>query len=116
MTIYRQGDVLLRKIQRRPRRKLKALPRINSKIVLAHGETRGHAHIIVDEGDSVLSQDASNRLWLEIFGPATLRHGDLETLQDGDHDEIALEKGVYEVVRQKEYSPNANLGVRNVED
>jgi hypothetical protein len=114
--IYRQGDVLLKKVNRKPRRKMETVAKIDGKIVLAHGEATGHAHVIVDEGDSILSQDASKRLWLEIFGPATLRHGDLKTLQDGDHAEIALGKGVYEVVRQQEYSPKDNMGVRNVED
>lgn len=150
MNIYRQGDVLLKKATRKPRGKLKAVARTEGRIVLALGEATGHAHVVLDEGDAVLSRDSSDRLWLEILGPATLRHGDLKTLRDagkpprangpdflpplhdatrhphtsqpvpasrwGDHADIALEKGVYEVVRQREYAPDDDRRARNVQD
>lgn len=114
--IYRQGDVLLRKVNRRPRRKMELVPKVDGKIVLAHGEATGHAHVIEDESKAILSRDESNRIWLEIFSPTKLIHGDLSTLQNGDHDEIALGRGTYQVTRQREYAPRANTGVRYVED
>lgn len=66
--IYRQGDVLFKKIDELPKNKRK----IDDDIIVK-GEATGHAHKI----------------------------------RNGKHEEIELDQGLYEVIRQKEYDPNA---------
>ncbi len=46
--IYRQGDVLIRRIQNLP--KQTATPRLNG--ILAYGEVTGHAHKVEDLAQS----------------------------------------------------------------
>jgi hypothetical protein len=95
---YRQGDVFIRKVQARE------IPADFSKekldkgrVVLAYGEVTGHAHAIHDS--AALWRKAGDVAFglLEVTKKTTLRHE--------EHAPIQLDPGMYEVVRQREYTP-----------
>ena len=94
-TIIRQGDVLLKRVQKKPNG-LKEKSR--GRIVLAEGEVTGHAHVLT-ASDVVLMEDPkTGEMWLEVkSGDALLKHE--------EHAPHAVPMGIYEVVRQREYSP-----------
>ena len=102
-TQFRQGDVFIEKVSARTKRR-KKLPRDKGRIVLAYGETTGHAHAISDraveayefEGDMLLVVEGEN---------VSIRHE--------EHSPITLPPGNYRVTRQREYSPEA---IRQVAD
>jgi len=105
----RQGDVWLRQIDRLPAG-AKEVKIKNGKIVLAWGELTGHHHRIdVAEGEarefSLASAHAAVRRFLKVVSEATVRHE--------EHAPIPLPSGVYEIVIQREYAPDA---IRTVAD
>ena len=92
---YRQGDVFLERLESLPA-VLQPAKRDNGRIVLAYGETTGHAHII--EADVVTSfVDAEGTLYLDVAEKTIVKHQ--------DHADILLPPGVYRIVHQREYSP-----------
>lgn len=95
MAMYRQGDVLVVQV---PGADLgEPVERENGRVVLAHGEVSGHSHAI-DEPDAVLyagKSDHSQR-FLGLASPARLVHE--------EHAPIPLPAGLYEVVRQSEWT------------
>ena len=92
---YRQGDVLLQRIDRLPEN---ALPvEWEERVILAYGEVTGHAH-------AISTQHAKMYMWkgdrmLEIKPGAQLVHE--------EHATISLPEGFYKVVQQREYVPEA---------
>jgi len=98
---YRQGDVLIERVESLPKTaKLQKGP-----VILAHGEVTGHAHQI-HKGANLYMDPESQATYVEIA----------EAIADLTHEEhatVPLEKGIYRVVRQREYSPEA---IRNVAD
>ena len=106
-THYRQGDVLVRRVESIPAG-AKAEPEA-SRIVLAHGEVTGHAHAIAQtEARAFTFTEAGGvvRRFLEALGlGAKVKHEEHATVQ--------LPPGFYEIVRQREYSPEE---IRNVAD
>lgn len=108
MKIYRQGDVLVAEVRSIPA-DLTSVPRENGRLVLAHGEVTGHAHVVIGDaelftiGDRV---DLEERfLHVEADQGARLVHD--------EHSTIDLPRGDYRVLRQREYSPEE---IRNVAD
>lgn len=99
--IYRQGDVLIRRIGSLP--KQKAQPRLTG--ILAYGEVTGHSHKV---------EDLTHAEVLEVGSGLYLRVG-----QEGvrivheEHAPINLPPGDYEVEIQREYTP---AEIRNVAD
>jgi hypothetical protein len=92
---YRQGDVLLQRIDRLPS---DAHPvEWQDRVILAYGEVTGHAHAISTEHASMYMWKG-DRL-LEIKTGARLVHE--------EHSTINLPEGVYKVVQQREYVPEA---------
>lgn len=106
----RQGDVLIERIAKTEITKIQ--PREDGKIVLAHGEVTGHAHAIVGDGRkskemTVQAQSAPLVVsQLEIDEALTM-------LRHEEHATAKLPRGEYQVIRQREYSPEA---IRNVAD
>lgn len=112
-TMFRQGDVLIRRVA--PQRiatakhgspldiyqqhRFKSYERdAQGRIVLAYGEVTGHAHAILDPGVIAWSLP-DNKLLLDVpEGGATVVHE--------EHAPIPLEPGAYEVVRQREWTDN----------
>jgi hypothetical protein len=99
--IYRQGDVLIRRIQSLP--KQTAQPRLTG--ILAYGEVTGHAHKV---------EDLAKAEVLEIERGLFLRVGEegVRVVHE-EHAPITLPPGNYEVEIQREYTPEA---IRNVAD
>lgn len=94
--MFRQGDVLLVRDDELPA-KAEAVPP-GDRIVLAYGEVTGHAHAI------------------SVMQAMMYMVGDVRYLKVGDegadlvheeHSTIHLEAGVYRIVQQREYTPEA---------
>ena len=94
MRTFRQGDVLLEKMESLPPGAALQGNRDN-RIVLAYGEATGHAHAVSTEFAN-LYRIGRERYLLTTEG-ARLVHE--------EHAPIALEPGVYRVVQQREYIP-----------
>lgn len=103
---YRQGDVLIERIEALPAQ-LKKLPREKRQVVLAHGEVTGHAHAIADKHVDLFAAESDPGVtFLEVReAVAALKHE--------EHATIKLPPGNYVVRRQREYSPEE---IRNVAD
>lgn len=107
--ICAQGDVLIRRVGAIPNVPVNSVAPENGHLIITHSET-GHHHVM--EGDRVemvtLADDAL-RSFLTVHETATLTH-----LRDHDtHEAIQFYPGVYEVRRQREYTPE---GYRRAQD
>ena len=94
MECWRQGDVLLIRVDKIPEGLTKA-----KDLVLAHGEVTGHAHRILSR-KGVARWVAERLQYLEITRPKAL-------LKHEEHATVELPAGKYEVLIQVEYSPGA---------
>jgi hypothetical protein len=99
---YRQGDVLLIKVNQLPQEKM-LIEREYGRIVLAHGEATGHAHAISDP--IARFWDSGKERVLEIPEPTELKHE--------EHAAIPLAPGYYRVIHQREYTPER---IQHVQD
>ena len=99
---YRQGDVLLKRINSLPDG-AREVPAIQGRVVLAYGEVTGHAHAI--DAAKALMYSVGTRDFLEVKPGATLKHE--------EHTALNLDPGFYEVIRQREYE---HQGWRQVSD
>lgn len=97
--LYRHGDVLIQKVSKIPAAKKRLKHR-----TLAHGELTGHSHQI-REKNAVLYQAASE-LFLEVEKKAA-------TVVHQEHGPIELPPGLYRVWRQREYTPQKIVVVRD---
>ena len=103
--MFRQGDVLIRSTN--ITEKGDAIERDNGRVVLAYGEVTGHAHAIAAPNAKLfaLAGEMTRYLLQVTKTPVELKHE--------EHSTIVLPPGNYEVVRQREYTPQ---GLRNVAD
>ena len=102
--IFRQGDVLIRRISSIPT-SAKAQKPENGRIILAHGEATGHHHSIeADAADWWKSAD-SDEQFVSVKSHTAVVHQ--------EHAPIDLPPGKYSILRQKEYTPQQ---IRNVAD
>jgi hypothetical protein len=101
MKIYRQGDVLIKRI--------KAVPQNTAKVresgILAFGEVTGHCHK-VDNLEQAEVLEVGNDLYLRVSDEGV-------RIVHDEHAPICLPKGDYAVVIQQEYTPQE---IRNVAD
>jgi hypothetical protein len=149
--MYRQGDIMLRSVERIPSA-LKKVPLDKGRVILAYGEVTGHAHAVIGDVELFLAADVEDleqrflhveaeqfvevpvfehRSTGRIITPASYvdeetgdmitpaPYGETEAVQVGtrrvegasvvhdEHDTITLPPGDYEVVRQREYQPEA---------
>lgn len=100
--IYRQGDVLFKKLAKAPAGDRK----IRSTGHILEGEATGHIHRIA-ELESATVFEIEQGLFLNVTA-----EGGVSIVHE-EHDPITLPAGDYEVVRQREYSPEE---IRNVAD
>lgn len=108
MNTYRQGDVLIRQVTELPKSAQLVDNNQLGRIVLAYGEVTGHAHAIaLDEAVEYTMAETGNavRRFLSVVKEAVVKHE--------EHAAIQLPAGVYEIVQQREYTPEA---IRNVAD
>jgi hypothetical protein len=100
---FRQGDVLIERIERIPVAAVKQPAR--ERIILAYGEATGHHHSL-DIGAADWWKLGEEQ-FLDVAGPAPAK------VVHQEHHEIELPAGRYRVTRQREYSPER---IRNVAD
>lgn len=112
-SVCAQGDVLIRRVQEIPS-SAKPTPATDGKVIVTHSET-GHHHIMLldREADmpSVEMFEGDNPLiaWIKVNRPTALEH----QRPHDTHEAILFEPGIYEIRRQREYTPE---GFRRVED
>lgn len=114
MTIYRQGDVLVKRTRKQPSTSAKVV-NDQGRTILAYGEVTGHAHQVHDVSTAIVDRDdvPAQQLFEEPDGTRLLVVRRDAELRHEEHGTIALARGTYEVIRQREYSPEA---IRNVAD
>jgi hypothetical protein len=98
--MFRQGDVLLVPVlpAEVPPTVVPAPRDRSGRLVLAKGETSGHAHVISGDDVQVLAdRDNIGRLFVRVADHAWLTHE--------ERGPIAVTAGSYRVVRQREYAP-----------
>lgn len=101
MKIYRQGDVLIKRI--------KAVPQPTAKVresgILAFGEVTGHCHKVENLNQAEVLECGKD-MYLRVSD------GGVRIVHD-EHNPITLPAGDYQITIQREYSPEA---IRNVAD
>lgn len=104
--MFRQGDVLIVPIEKLPGG-LEAVKREGGRVILAHGEMTGHAHAIKDKRAALFRDPKLAAIFMHVSGdgPVALEHD--------EHSTINVPPGDYQVIRQREYSPEE---IRNVAD
>jgi hypothetical protein len=104
--MFRQGDVLIVPIAKLPAG-LKPVDREHGRLVLAYGEVTGHAHAIRDKRAALFRDPKLAAIFMHVSGdgPVALDHQ--------EHDPIHIPPGDYQIIRQREYTPDA---IRNVAD
>jgi hypothetical protein len=104
--MFRQGDVLIVPIAKLPAG-LKPVEREHGRLVLAYGEVTGHAHAIRDKRAALFRDPKLAAIFMHVSGdgPVALDHQ--------EHDTIHIPPGDYQVIRQREYTPDA---IRDVAD
>ena len=113
--IFRQGDVLIRSTDHQPSATAKAITD-QGRVILAYGEVTGHAHQVVTVDPAIIANPdvvPAQQLFEEPDGTRLLVVRRDAELRHEEHGTIALTPGNYEVIRQREYSPDA---IRNVAD
>lgn len=101
---FRQGDVGLQLVAALPGGAVAVIPKESHRIVLAYGEVTGHAHAL-HEVTKVREFSFEAERFIQVMERTELKHE--------EHAPIALEPGIYQVIQQREYSPEA---IRNVAD
>jgi len=98
-----QGDVMLIPVAELPATGHSPAKTEHGAFIVTHSET-GHHHVVMERPGVQMFQDTMDlfRSWLVVEG----QPADLEHLRSTDtHETIRLEPGVWEIRRQREYSP-----------
>ena len=106
----RQGDVLIERIGDTGMLPvgLSSIERDQEdRVILALGESTGHAHAIAERNAELFGKPGSDERWLVIRSSGTAIEGGGAVLRHEEHAAIVLEPGVYRVTRQREYQPQA---------
>jgi hypothetical protein len=108
-----QGDLMIRRIGKLPAG-IKQMATEQGAYIVAHSET-GHHHIIKDRpGVKVYTTEDPMVSYLEVIQATDEAEALLEHLRSHDtHETIAIPPGVFELRRQREYTPE---GWRRVAD
>ncbi len=104
--MYRQGDVLIIPVAKLPNG-LEPVKRESGRVILAHGEVTGHAHAIKDKRAALFRDPKLAAIFMHVSGDAPV------ALEHDEHSTIEVPPGDYQVIRQREYSPEE---IRNVAD
>lgn len=102
MKQVRQGDVLIQPVSKLPDG-IKSITPQDNKIVLAEGEVTGHAHVM--EAKHVEEFVTGDSRFVNVHNKTPLKHQ--------EHGDIAVEKGVGKIIRQREYAPES---IHHVQD
>ncbi|MCP5017251.1 MAG: hypothetical protein GY938_18585 [Ketobacter sp.] len=103
-----QGDILIQRIDKLPDGAVKQKPQ-NNNYIIAHSETGHHHTISSSHVDFFHSANDPMVMFLVVNKPSTLIHNrSFDT-----HRPLRIDKGVFEIRRQREYTPE---GWRRVAD
>lgn len=123
--IHHHGDIVFKRIAN-PESEIKALEEKQSgDVIVGHGESSGHQHVV--EGGTLLARPTVTMEMLHEFAmtgeaipggvyiysnqeETPVRHLFLGETPTGDHDDIALEPGLWEVTRPRQYDPSVARG------
>ena len=97
---FRHGDVMLEEASSLPSNLRKA-----QHTILAHGEITGHCHRIAENGAADL-YDTPEGMFLKVTAESA-------SLVHDEHAMITLQRGLYRVWRQREYSPEEIRTIRD---
>lgn len=106
MKVYRHGDLLIRPIATIPAEATK-MRRQRGRLVLAEGESTGHAHAVLDRAadlyELIVPGDVEEmrQRFLRVEAEAGV------ALLHEEHHTLTIPPGEYEVIRQVEYAPEA---------
>jgi hypothetical protein len=102
---YRQGDVLIERIDAIPPAAVPATAR--GRWILAEGEVTGHTHSVAAEDATLLLLELEDEMemYLRVHTATEVTHQ--------EHGPISLAPGDYRIGRQREYSPEQ---IRRVAD
>lgn len=108
-----QGDLYIRRIEKLPEN-AKPIKAENGRYVVAHSET-GHDHIIAESANVTLYTTENPMIsYLQVIEATDATETLIEHLRTFDtHESIAIPPGIFEIRRQREYTPE---GWRRVED
>jgi hypothetical protein len=108
-----QGDLFIRRIESLPDG-AKPVAAERGQYVVAHSET-GHNHVIAERPNvSLLTTGDPMVSYLQVVEATDAAETVLEHLRTFDtHESIVITPGIYEIRRQREYTPE---GWRRVED
>ena len=109
MKLYRQGDVLFKRITRLPKGERKK----RENATVAYGESTGHSHALAVEDREVAEVlEIGDGLYVHVSANGVrIERG--ATFIHEEHGPMTLPVGNYEVVIQREYAPE---GLRSVVD
>lgn len=104
--MYRHGDLLVYQRDRPDLRLVKQFVEGND-VTLLRGEATGHNHRLVGDFTLYRSNDTNEQGmgYFEVHGKANLDHE--------EHGVIDLPEGFYAIVRQREYTPERIVYVRD---
>lgn len=119
--VFRQGDVLLVKVDALPKKAEKLERKPGERLVLAYGERTGHAHAIRSDNVTAFRvETAEDRAlaglpmydYIQVGGSSAvaLNH-EHEDGRRAEHVPVSLAPGVYKVAAQVEYSPKELIRV-----
>jgi hypothetical protein len=116
MTIYRHGDVIVRRINTEiPEEAESWRDPKDGRMILAYGEVTGHAHAVSGDADLLeVPVELVERGIAEIEKYLRVNDGGAVITHE-EHATINLPPGVYAVVRQREYT-SADMEPRYVAD
>jgi uncharacterized protein with ACT and thioredoxin-like domain len=108
-----QGDLLIRRIDNLPK-EVKPVDAIKGQFIVAHSET-GHNHVIdATQNVQLFSNGDQMVSYLQVIEATDEVETIIKHLRSFDtHESIKIDAGIYEIRRQREYTPE---GWRRVED
>lgn len=100
-----QGDVMFRKVKEIP--KSAKAEKLRAEVILAHSET-GHHHVLEGKLVGMFRKDAMT-CYLSLSEPADIVH----KRPFDTHETLRLTPGIWEVRRQREWSPEGWVRVED---
>lgn len=107
--IAAQGDAMLKRVDSVPEG-YEPAPIVNGEYIVAHSET-GHCHVIEASKSAQMLINQTNDFiaYIKVEKDTELKH----KRSFDTHESLLLKKGIYEVRRQREYTPE---GYRRAQD
>jgi hypothetical protein len=116
MQQIRQGDICLVRVAQLPP-SVQPRPKSRGRLTLGYGEVTGHHHVVEDAIWVVAEDTTPEDLRQFAMGnktiPVFVVAEETTLLVHQEHDAIVVEPGIWQVLRQREYTPGAIMSVRD---